>query len=148
MRFTVLAFSLACLAGPAGAQPPEREDETVTGRASFYADKFHGRRTASGERLNQAELTAAHPDLPMGSLVEITNLENGKSVVLRVNDRGPFTPGRVLDVTREAAERLDMVRRGVVRVGVKVLRRGHASSPAAFRAASEPPPAADTPPDA
>lgn len=130
MRFAVLVLALALAPLSVAAQNAEPKDAAVEGRASYYADKFHGRKTASGERLDQGELTAAHPDLPMGSLIEITNAENGKSVVVRVNDRGPFTPGRILDVTREAAERLDMVRRGVARVTVRVLRRGHATEPA------------------
>jgi rare lipoprotein A len=124
-------FACACLLLASGAAAQERVDQT--GQASYYADKFHGRKTANGERLDQGALTAAHPNLPMGSRLEVTNLHNGKRVVVRVNDRGPFTGGRILDLTREAAERLDMLRRGVARVSVRVL----GEEPAAAEVAAE-----------
>ena len=79
-----------------------------TGRASFYAARLHGRHTANGERYDQTELTAAHPSL--------ANLYNGRDTVVRINDRGPFTGNRVIDLSRQAAVELDMVRRGVARV--------------------------------
>ena len=95
---------------PAASAP----QETVLGRgsASYYAAKFHGRRTASGERFDNDDMTAAHRTLPFGSLVRVTNPANGRSVVVRVNDRGPFTRGRLIDVSRAAAEELGMVARG------------------------------------
>lgn len=139
-------FACACLLFASGAAAQQETDQT--GKASYYADKFHGRKTANGERLDQGELTAAHPSLPMGSRLEVTNLHNGKTVVVRVNDRGPFTGGRILDLTREAAERLDMVRRGVARVSVRVLGADQpATEAAAEESASEPQPAAETAPD-
>ena len=95
---------------PAASAP----QETVLGRgsASYYASKFNGRRTASGERFDNSDLTAAHRSLPFGSRVRVTNPANGRSVVVRVNDRGPFTRGRLIDVSRAAAEELGMVARG------------------------------------
>ncbi|MGG2395869.1 septal ring lytic transglycosylase RlpA family protein [Pseudomonas sp. SH1-B] len=92
-----------------------------TGKASYYAQAHHGKRTASGERFDQNALTAAHRTLPFGTRVRVTNLNNERSVVLRINDRGPFVRGRVIDVSRAAAERLDMLRAGVVPVRIEPL---------------------------
>ena len=92
-----------------------------TGKASYYGDRHHGLRTASGERFDQNALTAAHRTLPFGTRVRVTNLNNERSVVLRINDRGPFVRGRVIDVSRAAAVRLDMLRAGVVPVRVETL---------------------------
>ncbi len=91
------------------------------GKASWYGGHFHGRLTASGERFNMNALTAAHPTLPLPSIVQVTNLENGRSLELRVNDRGPFAEGRIIDVSRRAAELLDFKSQGVARVRVRVL---------------------------
>ena len=92
------------------------------GYASYYADKYHGRRTACGEIYDKNKLTAAHRTLPCGTVVRVTNLENGESVVVRINDRGPFVRGRIIDLSYEAARRLKMIRKGVVKVKVEVLR--------------------------
>lgn len=92
-----------------------------TGKASYYGGRHHGQRTASGERFDQNALTAAHRTLPFGTRVRVTNLNNERSVVLRINDRGPFVRGRVIDVSRAAAVRLDMLRAGVVPVRVEAL---------------------------
>jgi rare lipoprotein A len=92
------------------------------GKASWYGGRFHGRRTASGERFDKRALTAAHRTLPFGTRVRVTNLATGKSVVVRINDRGPFGQGRILDVSEAAARRLGMIRAGVVVVTVEVLR--------------------------
>lgn len=91
------------------------------GSASYYAAKFEGRRTASGEPYRAAELTAAHRSLPFGSLVRVTNPSNGKSVTVRINDRGPFTAGRVIDVSRTAAQELGLIARGHAPVELEVL---------------------------
>ncbi len=88
------------------------------GVASFYAHKYHGRKTASGEKYNMHEMTAAHRRLPFGAKVRVTNLSNNSSVVVRVNDRGPFVKGRVIDLSLAAAKKLDMVRTGVAKVEV------------------------------
>lgn len=92
--------------------------DAKVGMASFYTE---GSRTASGERVNPAELTAAHPSLPFGTRVRVTSLDTGRSVVVRVNDRGPFVKGRALDVSYSAAKQLDMTERGVARVKMEVL---------------------------
>ncbi|PZQ27425.1 MAG: septal ring lytic transglycosylase RlpA family lipoprotein [Ectopseudomonas oleovorans] len=92
-----------------------------TGKASYYGDRHHGQRTASGERFDQNALTAAHRTLPFGTRVRVTNLNNNRNVVLRINDRGPFVRGRIIDVSRAAAVRLDMLRAGVVPVRVETL---------------------------
>jgi rare lipoprotein A len=96
------------------AEAPETAQERVLGRgsASYYAAKFHGRRTASGEMFDNADMTAAHRTLPFGTRVRVTNPANGRSVVVRINDRGPFTRGRMIDVSRAAAEELGLVARG------------------------------------
>lgn len=102
---------------PAPSQPTMME----TGLASWYGPKFHGKLTASGEVFNQEKFTAAHPTLPWGSRVKVTNLDNGKSVEVRINDRGPFGRGRIIDVSRAAARALGMVGRGVTTVRLEWL---------------------------
>jgi rare lipoprotein A len=92
-----------------------------TGLASWYGPKFHGKLTASGEVFNQEQFTAAHPTLPWGSRVRVTNLDNGKSIEVRINDRGPFRRGRIIDVSRAAARALGMVARGITAVRVEWL---------------------------
>jgi rare lipoprotein A len=92
-----------------------------TGRVSFYADKFHGRPTASGTPYDASEMTMAHRTLPIGTQVMITNTANQRSVVVTVNDRGPFTGGRVADLSRAAAERLNMIRSGIAEATLYVL---------------------------
>ncbi len=88
------------------------------GMASYYGPDLHGRRTASGERFNQQAFTAAHRTAPFGSRLQVTNITNGRSVVVRVNDRGPFIRGRIVDVSTVAARQLGMVGRGIARVRV------------------------------
>lgn len=95
-----------------------------TGVASWYGEPYHGRPTASGEIYNQWALTAAHPTLPFGTIVRVRNEKNRREVDVRINDRGPFVRGRIIDLSREAAGRLGMINDGVVPVRVEVLRRG------------------------
>jgi rare lipoprotein A len=92
------------------------------GLASWYGPGFYGRRTASGVVYTGAALTAAHRSLPFGTVVRVTNLVNGRRVVVMINDRGPFIRGRVIDLSVAAARRLGMVRDGVVRVRIRVVR--------------------------
>lgn len=92
------------------------------GRASFYADLLHGRPTSSGERYDRDALTAAHRTLPLGTLVQVTNLNNLRSVTVRVNDRGPFTGSRLIDLSRAAAQRLGYVPQGIAPVRMEVVR--------------------------
>ncbi len=91
------------------------------GKASWYGKRFHGRKTANGESYNMFQMTAAHRDLPMGTWVKVTNLRNGRSVVLRVNDRGPFIDSRVIDTSYMAAEHLGFRERGIVKVRLDVV---------------------------
>ena len=100
-----------------------REDYSYdeTGIASWYGPGFHGRLTANGEIYDQTDMTAAHRTLPMPSLVQVTNLENGRSVRLRVNDRGPYAHGRIIDLSKRAAELLGFVNQGTAKVRVQVL---------------------------
>jgi rare lipoprotein A len=95
---------------------------TQKGEASYYADAFHGRKTASGERFDMHAMTAAHRKLAFGTRVRVTNLNNGREVVVRINDRGPYAGGRVIDVSHAAARKLDMIGAGVVPVKVEVLK--------------------------
>lgn len=94
------------------------------GMASWYGLEYHGRITASGERFNQNAMTAAHKELPFGTVVKVTNQLNGRDIVVRVNDRGPFIPGRIIDLSRKAARKLDMIEPGVVPVKIRVLEWG------------------------
>ncbi|MCZ6557460.1 MAG: septal ring lytic transglycosylase RlpA family protein [SAR324 cluster bacterium] len=102
----------------------------LRGWASWYGPAFHGKKTASGEVYNQYGLSAAHPVLPMGTRILVENLENGKRVQLRVNDRGPFVKGRVVDITRSAAVRLGMVKKGTAPVRISVVRWPFGMDPA------------------
>lgn len=91
-----------------------------TGKASYYSSRLHGKRTASGEPYDETDLTAAHPALPFGTLIKVTNAYNGRSVVVRVNDRGPFVGHRIIDVSQRAAEQLGMIRAGSARVRIEL----------------------------
>ncbi|WKK77373.2 septal ring lytic transglycosylase RlpA family protein [Marivirga salinae] len=94
------------------------------GTASFYADKFEGKQTASGEKYKHKKLTAAHKFLPFGTIVKVTNLENKESVEVRINDRGPFVEGRVIDLSRSAAEKLKFINQGLAEVQIEVIDAG------------------------
>jgi|GEM_PF-3048950 len=107
-------------AEPKPDTPAESQDPFV-GLASWIADDFHGLRTASGELYDKQALTAAHRSLPMDTRVEVTNLKNGRSIVVRINDRGPFKQERIIDVSRRAAEELGMIHAGLVRVRLRPL---------------------------
>lgn len=101
--------------------PKESYDLKETGIASWYGPKFHGKQTANGEIFDQEELTAAHRTLQMPSLVRVTNLDNGKSLILRVNDRGPYSRGRILDVSKRGAELLGFKNKGTAKIRLQVL---------------------------
>ena len=102
-------------------RPEEQPHYDETGTASWYGDQFNGRPTATGERFDMHALTAAHKTLPLPGLVEVTNLENGRRIVVRVNDRGPFVDGRIIDLSRGSAEALGMLSAGVGQVRVRYL---------------------------
>jgi rare lipoprotein A len=120
--------------------PAEDYTYDQTGIASWYGPKFDGRRTANGEIFDMTKMTAAHRTLPLPSVVQVTNLENGRQIVVRVNDRGPFARGRIIDLSRKSARRLGFARRGTAKVRVRILaeesltlnfdaRRGAAAEP-------------------
>ena len=106
-------------AKPEASKPAASTRDAAQGLASYY--RFHGRRTASGEKFDETELTAAHRTLPFGTRLRVTNVATGQSVMVRVNDRGPFIPGRVVDVSHSAAEALGMTQQGVAKVKLDVV---------------------------
>ena len=118
----IILSMLLLTIGPSQKQLKESDLNTKKGSASYYSQKFEGRKTAFGEKLDNETLTAAHPTLPHNTLLEITNPQNNKKVVVRVNDRGPFgRTKRVLDMSRAAAKELDIVRAGVAAIEYKVV---------------------------
>lgn len=96
---------------------------TENGKASYYADKFEGRRTSSGEIFKQNKLTAAHRTLPFGTKVKVVNKANGRSVNVMINDRGPFAGNRIIDLSKKAARQLDMIGAGVASVEIRYKRK-------------------------
>jgi len=128
-RFTALLLLALLASGCADRQPaqptkapPATHDRfSQSGKASYYARMHHGQRTANGETHDQNALVAAHRSLPFGTRVRVTNEQNGKQVVVRINDRGPFRRGRIIDLSRAAAAQLDMLESGVIRVRIETL---------------------------
>ena len=110
----------SCAPSPHLRAPGSRERNT--GLASYYGPGFNGKRTAGGERFNMHALTAAHRTIPFGTMVKVTNLANGKSVAVRITDRGPFVGGRIIDLSRAAARAIDMIGPGTAKVRVTVMR--------------------------
>jgi rare lipoprotein A len=102
-------------------QPQFVTEYEATGVASWYGEPFHGRHTANSEIYDMEALTAAHPTLPLPSIVQVTNLENGRALILRVNDRGPFVANRLIDLSQAAARELGFERQGLARVQVSYL---------------------------
>ena len=98
--------------------------KTQVGIASYYGKKFHKKRTANGEIFNMYKVSAAHKSYPLGTKVRVTNLENGKSIKLIINDRGPFVKGRIIDLSYRAARKLDFVNQGTAKVRIDVIRLG------------------------
>jgi rare lipoprotein A len=111
-----LALALALLAAGCAPKTP-----TQSGLASWYGRELAGRPTASGEPFRPARRTAAHRSLPFGSLVEVTRVDTGSTVRVRINDRGPYVDGRIIDLSRRAARKIDMIDAGVVKVEVRVV---------------------------
>jgi len=105
-----------------GGQSTMRQIAASEGTASFYAGQFHGRKTANGETFNMDQLTAAHPSLPFGTWVRVTNLSNGKDVVVRINDRGPFVKGRIIDLSASAAKKIGIMQTGIVQVKLEAIK--------------------------
>ena len=98
--------------------------QTQSGKASFYADKFEGRLTASGEKYKHSKFTAAHKTLPFGTKVRVTNTANKKTIEVVINDRGPYVDGRIIDLSKSAAEKLDFINQGLADVTVEVIDAG------------------------
>jgi len=96
--------------------------DTLIGKASYYHDSLHGRKTASGEIYDKTDMTAAHKRLPLGTRVRVTNLKTGKSIKVKINDRGPFVKGRIIDLSRRAAKKLGIIKKGVAKVKVEILK--------------------------
>jgi len=125
----LLMLATALTAGCSSQQPKpvqkhtthKKSSYTQSGKASYYASKFQGRKTASGQRYDQNAKTAAHRSLPFGTKVKVTNVSNGKSVVVRINDRGPFVKGRIIDLSRSAFASIGNPRAGVISVKIAVL---------------------------
>ena len=115
----VAGVSLSGCVRQAKPTPDQPAGPKSIGMASWYGGKFHGRLTANGERFDKEALTAAHRTLPFGSCVEVENLENGRRVRVRVNDRGPYAEGRIIDVSEAAGRKLDLIERGVARVALR-----------------------------
>ena len=116
-RRGLLALAILSLVLPFGAA----QSRTQVGVVSWYGGAFHGRTTASGERFNSRTMTMAHRTLPFGTKVRVTNLRNGRSVVVRVNDRGPFVGKRIADLSQAAAADIGIMRRGVARARIEVV---------------------------
>ncbi|MDQ3364560.1 MAG: septal ring lytic transglycosylase RlpA family protein [Myxococcota bacterium] len=125
-----IAVAIGCGAPPkqskpkrvAVGQPAGAAGELQRGKASWYGGSFHGGPTASGERYDKRTMTAAHRTLPFGTRVRVTNLKNGRTVTVRINNRGPYSKGRIIDLSEAAAERLGMIDAGVVPCTVERLR--------------------------
>jgi rare lipoprotein A len=129
----VIIGFLGCTASPKfrrdtverrSSKGPTRDYGYQTGLASYYGSEFHGRPTSSGEIFDMNGMTAAHQTLPLGTIIRVTHLGNHKSVVVKVNDRGPFVGDRILDLSYEAARKLGMIQEGVARVRIDILEMG------------------------
>ena len=129
----ILALGLAGCSGssprftPASAphmQVGGEYSESEEGMASYYADEFHGRKTSNGETFDMEGLTAAHRSLPFNTTVRVTNLDNGRSVTVRINDRGPFVEGRVIDLSKAGAKAIGMIGTGTAPVRLEVIEFG------------------------
>ncbi|WMS42713.1 septal ring lytic transglycosylase RlpA family protein [Acuticoccus sp. MNP-M23] len=125
MRFlakpvTIATLFALTLIAPATLLVPDASARTLSGVASYYGARFHGRQTANGERFNMHAMTAAHKSLPFGTKVKVTNPDNGRSVVVRINDRGPYVGNRVLDLSKGAAAKIGMVNKGVGKVKMEI----------------------------
>ena len=121
MHRILLPLAILLLSGCASQSQIDPHGYRAEGQASWYGAQHQGKPTASGERFDQNALTAAHRQLPFGTSVRVTHLGNGRQVTVRINDRGPFTKGRLIDLSRRAAEQLGMLRQGVAPVRIEAL---------------------------
>ena len=124
--FAVLLI-YGCSTAPRYREVPGRfkVGQTWTGLASWYGPKFHGRKTANGEKYNMNGMTAAHRELPFNTVIEVTHLRTGKNCRVRINDRGPFKGKRILDLSKGAAKKIGMIQEGVVEVRIRIIKLGN-----------------------
>lgn len=120
----LICLASSCTFGHASTASPTTHTGKQVGIASYYSDKFHGRRTANGEHYDRNALTAVHPRLPFGTILRVTNLSNRRSVEVRVNDRNHSRNGRLIDLSRRAALELGFVRSGLAKVQLEVVQMG------------------------
>lgn len=125
-KFAIAIFGLSALSAAFISTPSRAYHQDIatifqSGVASFYAKKFHGRQTANGEIFDNHAMTAAHKSLEFGTIVRVTNRRNGREVVVRINDRGPWAKGRVIDLSLAAAREIGMIRHGTARVDIEIL---------------------------
>ena len=118
-KLLLLLFLLLNLTTPTYA----KDKKVQIGKGSWYGKAFHGKLTASGERYNMYDFTAAHRTFPFNSMVKVTNLKNGRSVIVRINDRGPYRKGRIIDLSYLAAKKLGYIKKGVAKLKIKLLYR-------------------------
>ncbi|MBC3540711.1 septal ring lytic transglycosylase RlpA family protein [Rufibacter sediminis] len=126
LRYSLCLLFIALLASGCSSSAPAfgTRGYTETGKASFYSDKLKGNKMANGERYKPGKRTAAHKKLPFGTKVKVTNPQNGRSVKVLITDRGPFARGRIIDLSKSAARKLDIEKSGVAPVQMKVVREG------------------------
>ena len=121
ISLTILLFLDGCSSHRKYKPQPDLLGYSESGKASYYSMKYQFRKTASGERFNNYSMTAAHKSLPFGTKVIVTNLNNGKTVTVRINDRGPFVKGRIIDLTRAAFAKIDELDKGLTEVKIRVI---------------------------
>jgi rare lipoprotein A len=114
-----ILYAVVLVLVPGAALADDKDAVEQHGKASYYSGRLQGHKTASGKRMQQKSMTAASPNLPMGSKAKVTNLETGKSANITINDRGPHVKGRIIDVSKQAAKKLDMKQEGVAPVKVE-----------------------------
>ena len=117
----MLLFLVGCSSHKNYTSQPDLLDYSESGKASYYSAKYQNRKTASGERFNNRSMTAAHKSLPFGTKVIVTNMNNGKTVVVTINDRGPYVKGRIIDLTQSAFSKIENIDKGIVEVKIRVV---------------------------
>lgn len=118
---TILIFLVGCSTHRNYTSQADLPNYRESGIASYYAMKFQNRKTASGERFDNYSMTAAHKSLPFGTKVEVKNLNNGKTVMVRINDRGPYVKGRIIDLSRAAFAKIEKIDKGITKVNIRVV---------------------------
>jgi rare lipoprotein A len=121
ISLTLLFFLDGCASRRSYQSQPDLLGYSESGKASYYSMKFQNKKTASGERFNNYKMTAAHKSLPFGTKVLVTNVHNGKTVKVTINDRGPFVKGRIIDLTQAAFSKIETIDKGITKVKIKVV---------------------------